>query len=94
LIIIGCLFLLGYLVCREIEWLYGTKTGREELASQAKYKRLAIAHLNRGHSYESLDAIMSELSPKVSELAPKGMPVNYKVMLLVVKIRFLIFAKW
>jgi hypothetical protein len=68
-----------FVIFREIEWLFGTKLGREELASQAKYQRLAVAHLNRGHTYENLDSIMSELSPKVSELAPKGMPANYKV---------------
>lgn len=70
------------LICREIEWLFGTKLGREELCSQAKYQRLAIAHLNRSHSYDSLDAIIAELSPKVMELAPKGIPASYKIPLL------------
>lgn len=64
---------------REIEWLFGTKLGREELTSQAKYNRLAVVHLNRAHTYESLDAIIAELSPKVMELAPKGIPASYKV---------------
>ncbi|CAF0861776.1 unnamed protein product [Brachionus calyciflorus] len=67
---------------KEIEWLFSTKLGREELTSQAKYQRLAIVHLNRDHHYESLDAIISELSPKVMDLAPKGIPSSYKIPLL------------
>lgn len=66
---------------REIEWLFGTRAGRDELTSQAKYQRLAIVHLNRAHTYESLDHILSELSPKVMELAPKGLPKSYKVII-------------
>ncbi|RNA07448.1 methyltransferase 13, partial [Brachionus plicatilis] len=67
---------------KEIEWLFATKLGREELTSQAKYQRLAIVHLNRDHQYQSLDAIISELSPKVMDLAPKGIPSSYKIPLL------------
>lgn len=63
-----------------MEWLFSTKKGREELTSQAKYQRLAIVHLNRAHTYGSLDSIISELSPKVRDLAPKGIPVAYKVI--------------
>jgi hypothetical protein len=47
--------------------------------SQAKYQRLAVVHLNRDHKYESLDAIIAELSPKVMDLAPKGIAASYKV---------------
>lgn len=43
---------------RELEWHFGTKTGREELVSQAKYQRLAIVYLNRAHHYENLVIIL------------------------------------
>jgi hypothetical protein len=62
--------------------LFSTKAGREELSCQAKYQRLAVVHLNRDHKYESLNAIIAELSPKVMDLAPKGIPTNYKIPLL------------
>lgn len=62
-----------------MEWLFSTKKGREELTGQAKYQRLAIVHLNRAHTYGSLDSIIAELSPKVRDLAPKGIPITYKV---------------
>jgi hypothetical protein len=57
------------------------------LTSQAKYQRLAIVHLNRAHHYENLDSIIAELSPKVMELAPKGLPSSYKVKWISFKIR-------
>ena len=66
---------------REMEWLFSTKKGREELTSQAKYQRLAIVHLNRAHTYGTLDSIIAELSPKVKDLAPKGIPNSYKASL-------------
>jgi hypothetical protein len=67
---------------KEIEWLFSTKNGREELVAQAKYQRLAVVHLSRHHSYGDLNTIIEELSPKVNELAPKGLPSNYKIPLL------------
>lgn len=64
---------------RELEWHFGTKLGRQELVSQAKYQRLVIVYLNRAHTYENLDTILAELSPKIIELAPKGLQASYKV---------------
>jgi hypothetical protein len=63
-----------------MEWLFGTKQGREELTGQAKYQRLAVVHLNRAHTYANLNAIIAELSPKVKDLAPKGIAPSYKVV--------------
>ena len=65
---------------RELEWHFGTKLGRQELVSQAKYQRLVIVYLNRAHTYENLDTILAELSPKIIELAPKGLDTSYKVL--------------
>ena len=62
-----------------MEWHFGTKLGRQELVAQANYQRLVIVYLNRAHEYDNLDSILGELSPKIKELAPKGLPENYKV---------------
>jgi len=67
---------------KELEWHFGTKLGRQELVSQAKYQRLVIVYLNRAHTYENLDTILAELSPKIIELAPKGLDTSYKIPML------------
>jgi hypothetical protein len=59
--------------------LFGTKSGRMELAVQAKYQRLLVVHLNRAHKYESIGDIIKELSSKLMELAPKSIPKSYQV---------------
>jgi hypothetical protein len=64
---------------RETDWLFGTKNGRDDLTEEANYQRLLIVHLNRSHLYESISAIIKELSVKIMELAPKNLPKSYKV---------------
>ncbi|XP_015918789.2 eEF1A lysine and N-terminal methyltransferase [Parasteatoda tepidariorum] len=55
---------------REIEWLFSTPQGRQELAASADCERLVVVHLQRDHVYNSLDEVKSDLSEKVLELAP------------------------
>ncbi|XP_066930958.1 eEF1A lysine and N-terminal methyltransferase-like isoform X2 [Clytia hemisphaerica] len=64
---------------RETEWQFSSENGRRELAEVIGYKRLAIASLHRGHTYENIDQIKEELSQKVLDVAPPGMPNKYKV---------------
>ncbi|XP_068095998.1 eEF1A lysine and N-terminal methyltransferase [Hyperolius riggenbachi] len=64
---------------RETEWLFGTEAGRRQLAKSVGFRRLLIVALHRDEQYESMEAIQSELSGKVLELAPTGMPDNQKI---------------
>ncbi|XP_066533709.1 eEF1A lysine and N-terminal methyltransferase isoform X2 [Hoplias malabaricus] len=67
---------------RESDWLYGSPEGRAQLASSAKFRRLIIVAMHREQEYEDMQAVQSELSPMVMELAPPGMPVNQQVPFL------------
>ncbi|XP_051511192.1 eEF1A lysine and N-terminal methyltransferase isoform X1 [Myxocyprinus asiaticus] len=67
---------------RESDWLYGSAEGRAQLASSAKFRRLVIVALHRDQEYEDMQAVQSELSPMVMELAPPGMPANQQVPFL------------
>ncbi|RWS23147.1 methyltransferase-like protein 13 isoform X1 [Leptotrombidium deliense] len=58
---------------QEMQWLFGTPEGRRELAKMSRTQRLCVVHLNRNHSYVSLQAIQDELSSRVMDFAPKGM---------------------
>ncbi|KAK4317286.1 hypothetical protein Pmani_011625 [Petrolisthes manimaculis] len=67
---------------REREWLFGTQTGRERLAENAGARRLIVVHLQRDQTYPSLAGVQDELSARVMELAPTGLPSNTKVPFL------------
>lgn len=59
--------------------MYGSAEGRTQLASSAKFRRLVIVAMHRDQEYEDMQAVQSELSPMVMELAPPGMPANQQV---------------
>ncbi|XP_067845854.1 eEF1A lysine and N-terminal methyltransferase [Heptranchias perlo] len=67
---------------RETEWIFGTDEGRKQLGKSAGFKRLLVVALHRDQLYESMEAIQSELSGKVMELAPHGLPPNQQVPFL------------
>lgn len=66
---------------RETEWLFGSEPGRKQLAGSVGFRRLIIVALHRDQQYESMEAIQSELSAKVLELAPSGLADNQQVKL-------------
>ncbi|KAK8737069.1 hypothetical protein OTU49_004784 [Cherax quadricarinatus] len=67
---------------REHEWLFGTAEGRRKLAESASTQRLVVAHLARGQTYSSLQAVQDELSARVMLLAPPKLNSNAKVPFL------------
>ncbi|XP_062306207.1 eEF1A lysine and N-terminal methyltransferase [Osmerus eperlanus] len=67
---------------RETDWLYGSKEGRGQLAASANFRRLVVVAMHRDQEYTDMQAVQSELSPMVMELAPPGMPANQQVPFL------------
>ncbi|XP_051866976.1 eEF1A lysine and N-terminal methyltransferase [Pristis pectinata] len=67
---------------RETEWIFGTDEGRKQLSKSAAFKRLLVVALHRDQLYQSMEAIQSELSGKVMELAPYGLPPDQQVPFL------------
>ncbi|XP_021459900.2 eEF1A lysine and N-terminal methyltransferase isoform X2 [Oncorhynchus mykiss] len=67
---------------RETDWLYGLAEGRGQLAASANFRRLVVVAMHREQEYTDMQAVQSELSPMVMELAPPGMPANQKVPFL------------
>lgn len=57
---------------RESEWLFGTAAGRRQLQDSARFGRLVVAVLRRGHHYSSLDAVKEELAHSAKMLIPNG----------------------
>ncbi|VFV34290.1 methyltransferase-like protein [Lynx pardinus] len=56
--------------------------GRKQLAASAGFRRLITVALHRGQQYEGMDSIQAELSARVLELAPAGMPTQQQVPFL------------
>ncbi|KAF1434150.1 Methyltransferase-like protein 13, partial [Spheniscus magellanicus] len=67
---------------RETEWLFGTEEGRRQLATSAGFGRLVTVALHREQHYEGMAGIQAELSGKVMELAPPGLPARQQVPFL------------
>ncbi|RUS69879.1 hypothetical protein EGW08_022356, partial [Elysia chlorotica] len=67
---------------RQTEWLFSTDKGRLHLQDSAGFQRLVVVILNRGHSFENMEAIKAELSGKVMELAPPDCPRKSEVPFL------------
>uniref|UniRef100_UPI003AAE08DF eEF1A lysine and N-terminal methyltransferase isoform X2 n=1 Tax=Centroberyx gerrardi TaxID=166262 RepID=UPI003AAE08DF len=67
---------------RETDWLYGSSEGRRQLAASANFRRLVIVAMHRNQEYTDMQAVQSELSPMVMDLAPPGMPDNQQVPFL------------
>ncbi|OWR41490.1 CGI-01 protein [Danaus plexippus plexippus] len=57
---------------RQCEWLFGTPAGRRQLQDSARFGRLVVACLNRGHQFPSLDAVKDELAHAAKMLMPNG----------------------
>ncbi|XP_060722694.1 eEF1A lysine and N-terminal methyltransferase [Tachysurus vachellii] len=69
---------------READWLYGSAEGRTQLSASANFRRLIVVAMHRDQEYKDMQAVQSELSPMVIELAPPGMPANHQVPFLTV----------
>ncbi|XP_030627442.1 eEF1A lysine and N-terminal methyltransferase isoform X1 [Chanos chanos] len=67
---------------RESDWLYSSPEGRSQLASSANFRRLVIVAMHRDQEYADMQAVQSELSPMVMDLAPPAMPANQQVPFL------------
>ncbi|KAM0732130.1 eEF1A lysine and N-terminal methyltransferase-like protein [Formica fusca] len=58
---------------KEMDWLFSTKEGRQQVLKSAQRDRLAIVTLRREHKFENWDAVKTELEDCVRNLAPAGL---------------------
>ncbi|KAM5294315.1 eEF1A lysine and N-terminal methyltransferase isoform 2-T3 [Glossophaga mutica] len=56
--------------------------GRKQLAASAGFRRLITVALHRDQQYKDMESIQAELSARVMELAPAGMPAQQQVPFL------------
>lgn len=58
---------------KEMDWLFNTKEGRQQVLKSAQHDRLAIVTLRREHKFENWDAVKTELQDCIRNLAPAGL---------------------
>lgn len=58
---------------KEMDWLFSTKEGRQQVLKSAQYDRLAIVTLRREHKFEGWNAVKTELQDCIRNLAPAGL---------------------
>lgn len=63
----------------ETAWLYSSREGQKQLAASANFRRLVVVTMHRNQEYTDMQAVQSELSPMVMDLAPPAMPPNQQV---------------
>ncbi|XP_003974012.1 eEF1A lysine and N-terminal methyltransferase [Takifugu rubripes] len=66
----------------ETAWLYSSSEGQKQLAASANFRRLVVVTMHRNQEYTDMQAVQSELSPMVMDLAPPAMPPNQQVPFL------------
>jgi len=67
---------------REVEWLFSTAEGRQQLCNSASCRRLVVVHLARDNTFNDLNQVKEELAGTVLELAPDDLPPKYQVPFL------------
>ena len=67
---------------RDVEWMFATAEGRQQLCDSASCRRLIVVHLGRDATFSTLDQIQTELSSHVLEFSPTDLPAGYKVPFL------------
>ena len=60
--------------------MFSTDAGRKMLSSSAGFEWLVVVALSREHEYRDMEAIKTELSSKVMELAPSTYRKGVQVM--------------
>lgn len=63
----------------ETAWLFSSSEGQKQLAASANFRRLVVVTMHRNQEYTDMQAVQSELSPMVMDLAPPAMPPNQQV---------------
>ncbi|XP_058793465.1 eEF1A lysine and N-terminal methyltransferase homolog isoform X2 [Phymastichus coffea] len=58
---------------REMDWLFRTKEGRQQLSKSVQYDRLAIVILRRGQIFENLNTVKKELADSIKSFAPAAL---------------------
>ncbi|GBG27793.1 Methyltransferase-like protein 13 [Hondaea fermentalgiana] len=64
---------------REHEWTFASAEGQMQVAKSNGIGRLIVVSLGRSHSFASIEAVQTELSPSMTQLYPSDLDATTKV---------------
>jgi hypothetical protein len=68
-----------YILYRNLDWLYSTPAGRQQIISNAKYTTVAFIYLQSDQEYRDLDQVKSEMKEPVIDFKPVHITNNIQV---------------
>jgi hypothetical protein len=69
----------SFSIYRNLDWLYSTPAGRQQIISSAKYTTIAFIYLQSDEEYRDLDQVKSEMTDAVLDFKPMNLPDNVQV---------------
>ncbi|CAF4021818.1 unnamed protein product, partial [Adineta steineri] len=67
---------------RNLDWLYSTPAGRQQIISSAKYTTVAFIYLQSDEEYRDLEQVKTEMTDAVLDFKPSSLPSNVQVPFL------------
>ena len=64
---------------RNLDWLYSTPAGRQQIISSAQYTTVVFIYLQPDEDYRDLELVKSEMTEAVVDFKPLNLPENFQV---------------
>ena len=69
----------AYILYRNLDWLYSTPAGRQQIITNAKYTTIVFIYLQSDQEYRDLDQVKSEMAEAVLDFKPANITNNIQV---------------
>ncbi|CAF3754875.1 unnamed protein product [Rotaria sordida] len=67
---------------RNLDWLYSTPAGRQQIIVNAKHTTIAFIYLQSDQEYRDLEQVKSEMTNAVVDFKPVNLPNNFQIPFL------------
>lgn len=67
---------------RNLDWLYSTPSGRQQILSSAQYTTIVFIYLQSDQEYRDLDQVKSEMTNAVLDFKPSQLSDNVQIPFL------------
>lgn len=67
------------LIYRNLDWLYSTPTGRQQIIASAQYTTIVFIYLQSDEDYRDLEQVKSEMTEAVLDFKPMNLSNNLQV---------------
>ena len=68
-----------FVLCRNLDWLYSTPAGRQQIIANAKYTTVAFIYLQSDEEYRDLEQVKLEMTSAVLDFKPVNLSDSLQV---------------